>query len=37
VGGRFRFRGTTSRTVEEAIQVAAADFRISAEPVGDAA
>ncbi|GJF31089.1 hypothetical protein KNE206_37890 [Kitasatospora sp. NE20-6] len=37
VGGRFRFRGTTSRTVEEAIQVAAADFRISAEPVGDVA
>lgn len=37
VGGRFRFRGTTSRTVEEAIQVAAADFRISAEPVGDIA
>lgn len=35
VGGRFRFRGATSRTVEEAIQVAAADFRISAEPVGD--
>ncbi|RKE17926.1 acetyl-CoA carboxylase biotin carboxylase subunit family protein [Streptomyces sp. TLI_171] len=37
VGGRFRFRGATSRTVEEAIQTAAADFRISAEPVGDVA
>ncbi|WP_405009212.1 acetyl-CoA carboxylase biotin carboxylase subunit family protein [Kitasatospora sp. NBC_01539] len=37
VGGRFRFRGTTSRTVEEAIQAAAADFRISAEPMGDVA
>ncbi|MEY9873009.1 biotin carboxylase [Streptacidiphilus sp. MAP12-33] len=37
VGGRFRFRGATSRTVEQAIQAAAADFRISAEPVGDVA
>jgi hypothetical protein len=35
VGGRFRFRGATSRTVEEAIRVAAARFRVSAEPVGD--
>jgi hypothetical protein len=37
VGGRFRFRGATSRSVEEAIQVAAAHFRVSAEPVGDIA
>ncbi|MBQ1000086.1 acetyl-CoA carboxylase biotin carboxylase subunit family protein [Streptomyces sp. RK62] len=37
VGGRFRFRGPTSRTVEDAIRIAAADFRISAEPVGDIA
>ncbi|WP_106970298.1 ATP-grasp domain-containing protein [Kitasatospora phosalacinea] len=37
VGGRFRFRGATSRTVEDAIRTAAADFRVSAEPVGDVA
>ncbi|MFJ5233203.1 acetyl-CoA carboxylase biotin carboxylase subunit family protein [Kitasatospora sp. NPDC088391] len=37
VGGRFRFRGSTSRTVEEAIRTTAADFRVGAEPVGDIA
>ncbi|MEV0726187.1 biotin carboxylase [Micromonospora purpureochromogenes] len=37
VGGRFRFRGTTTQGVEKAIQSVAADFRVSAEPVWEAA
>ena len=34
VGGRFRFRGASSQAVEAAIREIAADFRVSAEPVG---
>ncbi|MEJ7628826.1 MAG: hypothetical protein WKF54_04470 [Nocardioidaceae bacterium] len=33
VGGRFRFRGTTSAEVEEAIIATARDYRIRAEPL----
>jgi hypothetical protein len=36
VGGRFRFRGTTSAEVEEAIIGTAEDFRVSAEAVAPA-
>lgn len=32
VGGRFRFRGRSTRDVEHAIRVTAARFRVSAEP-----
>lgn len=37
VGGRFRFRGPTSASVEEAIAATAAAFRVSAEPLMEAA
>jgi hypothetical protein len=36
VGGRFRFRGQSSISVETAIRTVAADFRVSAEPVATA-
>jgi len=34
VGGRFRFRGPTSASVEAAIRATARDFRVSGAPVG---
>jgi hypothetical protein len=33
VGGRFRFRGTTSAEVENAIVTTAAHYRVEAQPV----
>lgn len=33
VGGRFRFRGTTSAEVEQALEMTATRFRVHAEPV----
>ncbi|MGQ0841892.1 hypothetical protein, partial [Actinokineospora sp.] len=37
VGGRFRFRGTTSAEVEAAVEATARDFRVRAEPLTAAA
>jgi biotin carboxylase len=34
VGGRFRFRGTSSAAVERAIRVTAANFQVNAVPLG---